>query len=292
MNEFQKVNTYVELARPANALGVLLGFAAGYIWPGGHWRTSDFLCAILILALLHSAATIQNDIEDIGIDRSNRRANGLLSGIIGKAGAVKTVYWLFIISLLVTLLFGRHNLNIAFVLIFGGLSLLYNRPPFRFSRRPILSIIIMGLCYGALPLVYGLALSGAEFNLKSILLTAAWFIARVSTSIMKDYKDAAGDKKHGKQTFYIRYGSARTAALSIGLSAAAYLIVIALTVFSLDNNWRFGFGILLLALAARNVLLRAKLSGATESQSAGIFIKSFAFHNQFDAAVVLCLIAL
>ena len=151
----------------------------------------------------------------------------------------------------------------------------------------------MGLCYGALPFIYGYLLANGNFKSAGFLLMALfWFLTRVSTAIMKDYKDATGDRLFNKKTFYLRYGGDMTAWVSIITSTIAYIGVVAVLLL-LEPKTIVLFITLALAslLASRNIMLRLSLTKTrSEKRLNSIFHKSVFRHNQFEAAVLLCLV--
>jgi 4-hydroxybenzoate polyprenyltransferase len=286
------IQEYVNFTRPANALAVLLGYSAGYFLTPVRLHPAYFI-SLVILLLLHSAATVQNDIEDIEIDKANRRSSILINNTANKKQAEYLAWALLFAALGLALLSPQRKINLLFIALFFTFSWLYSRPPFSFSRRPVLSILTMGLCYGALPLIYGYAVSAGRSNY-AVWFAVTWFGLRVSTSILKDFKDAPGDKLHGKRTFYLVFGRKATALVSIFMSSCFYLLAIILVIT------KFGIRppVIILAIvvsiaALRNVMTRLRMLGTqSEKTLAAIFGRSFYQQNQFDALILLCLIVL
>jgi len=184
--------------------------------------------------------------------------------------------------------------NLVFIAIFLGLSWLYNKPPMYLSRRPLASVITLGLCYGALPLLYGYVLSGRGLTSFIVVLGFLWFIQRIATSILKDFKDVHGDKRFGKKTFYLVYGQQKTALVSVAFSLLAYSGVIALVFIKFGTSTlSLALGFLAAVVALRNFLLRLNLlKTQDEKKLASIFSRSFHYQNQFDLVVLLWLMTL
>lgn len=292
MPPISDVQAYVRLTRPQNATGGLLTYSIGYFLAARVLSLSYFT-GLIILLVLHSLATIQNDIEDIEIDRANKRKSALQDQSLSLPNAKLFVQALAAVALVVVLLSPQRRL---YLVVFAGLLLLaglYNLNPIRASKMPITSIVLMGLCYGALPLVFGYLVAGG--SLKSVFfltLAMLWFLVRFATSIMKDYKDAAGDKLFNKNTFYLRYGGRATAWTSVTMSIIAYVGII--VVLATHNSGSTAFYVALVLaglLALRGIVLRYKLTKTgSETKLNEIFYKSVLGQNQFEAAVLLCLI--
>lgn len=292
MRSISDVQAYVQLTRPQNATSGLLTYSIGYFLVASGLGL-DYFTSLIILLVLHSLATVQNDIEDFEIDRANKRRGALQEQSLSLPSAKLFVQALAFTALIVALLSPNRRL---YIIVFMGLLVLawlYNLNPIRVSKRPILSIVFMGLCYGTLPLVFGYLVAGGSLK-STYFLTLAflWFLVRFSTSIMKDYKDAKGDKIFNKNTFYLRYGRVTTGWTSIATSIISYVgIVVMLAIFS--NKGMASTIALILAslLAFRGISLRLKLpKTSNEKQLNTIFHKCFFGHNQFEAAVLICLI--
>ncbi len=287
-----KVKGYADLARPQNAAAGVLGFSIGYFFNNHPAAISSFLAGTGIILLLHSAVTIQNDIQDIEIDKTNNRKTIFINGTVNKFSLENIVLLLISLTLLIGLASPNHRLSFLFIGLLILFSWMYNMPPFYFSRRPLLSILAMGVCYGALPVVYGYTTGGGRSVVVILGLGLIWLTVRISSSIMKDYKDAAGDRKHGKHTFYLEYGSKITAWISVLFSAAAYLAAITTLIFKFGWGWPTVLVAIITMIAARNVYTRIGLLKIHDTgRMAGIFSRSFYYQNQFDLAVLLCLIA-
>lgn len=292
MRSISDVQAYVQLTRPQNATGGLLTYSIGYFLVASTLGL-DYFTGLIILLVLHSLATVQNDIEDFEIDRANKRKGALQEQSLSLPSAKLFVQVLAFTALVVALLSPNRKL---YIIVFTGLLLLawlYNLNPIRVSKRPILSIVFMGLCYGALPLVFGYLVAGGNLaNPYFLILALLWFIVRFSTSIMKDYKDAKGDKMFNKNTFYLRYGRMVTGWTSITMSIIAYTgIILVLAVHSSKGIASHTALALAVLLALRGIILRLKLvKTSSEKQLNIIFHKCVFGHNQFEVAVLLCLI--
>jgi 4-hydroxybenzoate polyprenyltransferase len=253
----------------------------------------DFFIGLAILLLLHSFATVQNDIADFEIDKANKRKSVLQDSKLSLYNARLIVQALAFVALVFALLSPHKKLHLLVILGLFAVSWLYNLNPVRISKKPIASIVLMGLCYGAFPFAYGYLLAGGNLMQGYFLVLALfWLLARIATAVMKDYKDAIGDALFNKKTFYLRYGREATGWTSIIASAVAYIGLMVVLVERNGNNALFFLALAAaVLLALRSVLLRLKLvKTKSEKQLNVIFQRSVLSHNQFEGAVLVCLI--
>lgn len=292
MVPIKRILGYVRLTRPQNALAAALTYSVGYFFNSTSSLSISFITGLIIILLLHSMATVDNDIQDLEIDLANKRRSALQNKSISVQNAKLFVQTLGLTALLIALLFPPRLINTIVVFVFLFFTWLYNMPPYLASRRPISSILILGLCYGQLPIVYGFVLASGGFDKFFIVFAILWFFVRVSISIMKDYKDSEGDKLFNKQTFYLHFGGKVTAIVSLAFSSIAYLGIVTLLFISKGTSTSFGITLILSGLLAlRNIKQRIEvLRVKDEKKLTNIFSKSFIYHNQFEAAVLLCLI--
>ncbi|HET6925084.1 MAG TPA: UbiA family prenyltransferase, partial [Candidatus Saccharimonadales bacterium] len=239
-----------------------------------------------VVVLVHSIVTVWNDLVDEAGDHYNDihrvaalRKQGLLTMV--RAGLY------ILVAAVVVLLRFLPLTEVLLTLVLFGLGWLYNREPVRASRRPVLSMVILALSYGALPFLMGAGL-GQPTRLVWLMLLA-WMLSRASLSLLKDYKDAPGDAQAGKRTFLLRYGGTLTARLSFGLAAAGLLSLTILTVYVTDTRQLSVAGSLCIVVVGLMVL-RARLFAAHDYASLNrIFHEAVQFQLVFDALVILWL---
>lgn len=286
----ESITGFVKLTRPQNVTGSLVTFVIGFLWMNGHVST-DFYIGLVILALMHAFATVQNDIEDIEIDRSNKRTSILISNEISTMQAWNFTLLLLGAGFLLAVFSENPRLNIFMIVVSLALSWLYNSAPVRASRRPVLSLLVLAVCYGTLPLVYGSLSSGQAIITQTILLAFIWFVFRFTTAILKDYKDVVGDLKHNKSTFYLKYGSNATTYFSVIPTLFAYIGVIAMLYRTMSSSGRLYMLALVVVMALISLKSRlALLSEKNDSQRNKVAHNAVFRHNQFELAILLCLI--
>jgi 4-hydroxybenzoate polyprenyltransferase len=283
--------SYVQLTRPKNVSGSALTYFIGYFLVRSYLRF-DFFIGLAILLILHSLATVQNDIEDFEIDKANRRKSVLQNSSLSLSDAKLLVQALAFLALGFALLSTHRRLHVIAITGLLLIAWMYNLNPIRASKKPVMSILLMGICYGALPFIYGYFVAGGKVTAYFLGLAFFFLLVRLSTSIMKDYKDIAGDKAFNKETFYLHYGGKVTAWTSIVTSAIAYLGIVGMLIKLKDNNSILLITLALASLLAlRSIFLRLKLTKTrSEKKLNNIFHKTIYAHIQFEAAVLLCLI--
>jgi geranylgeranylglycerol-phosphate geranylgeranyltransferase len=279
--EIETTKHFVEILRPYNATTAVMAFLIGYFFFGTNEIGFNFYLGISAIILIHSFATLKNDIEDIEIDKINSPEKALVSGNLpmGKAGVLAQA--LFLLSLVVAGL-GFPTIT-GYVLLMLFVSWLYNSSQFRFSRRPIASIMIMATMYSAIPMSLGRILNG-NIDKNFILFLIIWFLLRVSISITKDFKDAKGDKLFGKETFYLRFGRSKTIWISIILS------IISLGYILYEVRSTLWIATFLSILSVRTAFLRISMLKISESEMAIMFRKIFFEQNYFDIILLIWLI--
>jgi 4-hydroxybenzoate polyprenyltransferase len=281
----------VDLLRPFNALGVMLSCAIGYFVVPGSRMTGAFLLGLVVLALLHSAATLENDIQDMAIDGLNGRRGTLLEGRLSVDFARLLAYGLAAEAVILAARLG--HVSLWFCGAFLVLTWTYNDPPFFLSRSPVASLVVLGLVYAALPLGYGYVLAGGRPGLSIGLLAGSWWLQRSSLSVLKDFKDAEGDRRSGKRTYFLTYGRQQAVFLSLAGGVIGYVGVLVALVWL---GWAtpaisFACGLLVLLLGARDLALRLKLWREHDLRRlTRIFDKALVAHNQFAAVLIVCLV--
>ena len=284
----RKTVAVVDLFRPENVVTPALSIVIGALLSTAHdW--SGLGERLIILALLHSAATLYNDIQDMDVDKLNHRQGALHDQTVSLYQSKKVVLGLVVAAFVLAVIRPHALLQLSLVVMTIALSLLYDLPRFRFSRRPILSIIILGLCYGALPLFSGFIVSGGVLSDTFYALMALWFLQRGSISMLKDYKDAAGDKIIGKETFYLHFGAKVTALVSVTSATIGYSgVIIWLQLGHKLSNTAI---ILICLIAVIGIIKRTKLLGNTnEKELNRIFHRCLSWQNSFELGLIVCLV--
>lgn len=213
------LNSLIRLSRPFDVMYPILSLFIG-IALAGQLNNHQVYLLILVVALLNSCAMIWNDIEDKQIDNDNGR-NEIISSSIKLIQRLKAYTLLMILLALII----SYSINIyAFLLSMITVLVIwiYNSMPIRASRRPIMSIIILSCAGAFLPYILGLTIDPQKFSWHMLIAGLFWWFARMSLSVLKDYKDAWGDAKNHKKTFLLKYGARWVAKISTACLIIGY----------------------------------------------------------------------
>jgi 4-hydroxybenzoate polyprenyltransferase len=180
---------------------------------------------------------------------------------------------------------------LIFILIYTTVGWLYNARPFQLSHRPILSIVFLGIYYALLPCLFGLLLSGNSLTPLFIIFLICYSLCRCSISLLKDYKDVTGDKKHHKHTFLLTYGQRRVALISTVIGLTAYPTIYALILFKSPHTTIAFIALGGLAIIGfMNCINRLQLTKTQDNKKLNrIFQKAFTGENYFSGFLLLCL---
>jgi 4-hydroxybenzoate polyprenyltransferase len=282
----------LRLTRPQNAISPMLVCVIGSML-GLHAVDHRLLiyCVITIFLML-AFATVQNDIEDFEIDRTNHRKSALTADKLSIQSARLFELLLLLLALILAGTSPNPKYFLSFVVIFFFLATAYNKRPFYFSRKPVMSIIALGLSYGTVPVLFGLYLGtsrGAGFGL---LLGLSWFLIKASSIILKDYKDVDGDRKHAKLTFVIRNGKKTTQIVSVTMAIIGYGLFLYISSFLLPHSWFNIFALVLLVLVVvTNIIYRTKYYSSLSNDVTGkIFSKIITLSVIFELGVIAWLL--
>jgi 4-hydroxybenzoate polyprenyltransferase len=215
-----QVYRYALLSRPYNSLAPILLLCIGALFSQAPFVELTF--AIVVAILIHSATSILNDVEDAPVDKTNLVDSPLQKGSVSLQTAVLVSYGLFLVAIYISIITLPLITSCIFlILIFLGWT--YNSKPFQFSRKPIGSIVVLGISYGLIPVIVGLSIGGRVSLGAAIFLTIFLALIRASLSILKDYKDAVGDSKHNKKTFLLAYGRTAVQRITIVFAFIGYI---------------------------------------------------------------------
>ena len=180
------------------------------------------LIAVLVIETTwYINGTCINDIADEEIDKINLK-NAPSRPLINNKATKKELYNIAIITGVVSLAVAAFLNHTAVVLTSFGLVLnyVYSMPPFKLSYRGAVAIIILPVGYVLLPFLLAATSVHGTFTATTFLLLAGSYIAFMGRILLKDFRDVKGDRKFGKRTFLVRYGTKAT------IIASSYLWVV------------------------------------------------------------------
>ncbi len=126
-------------------------------------------------------------------------------------------------------------------LFLGGLGIFfgffYSAGPFRWSYRGVGEILI-GFCYGWLPIGTGFYLFTGFFSDQILLLSVPVGLSIFNVILINEFPDEEADRTIGKRNLVVRFGKERMGDLYIGLSLlVAFSFIKVLMIFGHTPLW-------------------------------------------------------
>jgi 4-hydroxybenzoate polyprenyltransferase len=221
-----KIFDYFFVLRPMLHLPVWTILILGYYSHGySHGNKWHLLLSLLVGTGLAGTAYLVNQIFDIESDRINDKLHFLPKGYIKIRTAWIMTFVLSLVSLAAAFYISQAA-GIVAVLIFG-LGLVYSSPPLAIKNRAWQAALTNGIGYGGLVFILGYCAAGGLF-LPAIFKSLPYFFAVAGVYIGTTLPDIEGDKKTGKLTIGVIFGSRKTAILILacyGLSIISGFIL-------------------------------------------------------------------
>ena len=131
-------------------------------------------------------------------------------------------------------------------LLLGGIGIFsgffYSNKPFRWSYRGLGEVLI-GFCYGWLPVATGFYLFAGFFSPRIFLLSIPISLSVFNVILMNEFPDEEADRAVGKRTLVVRFGRERTGDLYMGFSIlTAFSFIKAILVAGPTPLWLFFLG--------------------------------------------------
>jgi len=131
----------------------------------------------------------------------------------------------------------------SWTLLLGGIGIVsgffYSGKPFRWSYRGVGEILI-GFCYGWLPIATGFYLFTGFFSHQILLLSIPVSLSIFNVILINEFPDEEADRAIGKKNLVVRFGKERIGDLYIGLSILIGLSFIkVLKIFGQTPIWLF-----------------------------------------------------
>ncbi|MDH5754831.1 MAG: UbiA prenyltransferase family protein [Candidatus Bathyarchaeota archaeon] len=218
---FFALEGYLRAARVESWLGWFFSFFFGCIFLG-----LPSLERTAIASVAFSFATASIFVLNQYFDREEDQKNLIKSNLPIASGKMMPqtaliFSFLLITSCLALTVFTDVNLAPLF-LIYLALWTAYSAPPFRLKAVPTVDFIISGIGAGLLPFLIGVSVSRPPIiNILIILLSAIpLMLAHCSGHVLQALGDYEADRKAGVQTFVVKHGRKKGAALMGLLSLA------------------------------------------------------------------------
>jgi 1,4-dihydroxy-2-naphthoate octaprenyltransferase len=207
-------------------LGFILAWRWGYKGPVGLYLLSA--TAVILIMWMTYYLGEWNDLEGDRINHNFNRFSGgsrvlveeviparvsFLLGYGCLAGAILLVFYIYLQyqSDLRTLLLGGVGIFFGFF---------YSNKPIRWSYRGLGEILI-GFCYGWLPIAAGFFLFTGFFSPQIFLLSIPVGLSIFNVILINEFPDEDADRAIGKKNLVVRFGKERMGDLYIGLSILA-----------------------------------------------------------------------
>jgi 1,4-dihydroxy-2-naphthoate octaprenyltransferase len=130
-----------------------------------------------------------------------------------------------------------------YTLLLGGIGIVsgffYSGKPFRWSYRGVGEILI-GFCYGWLPIATGFYLLTGFFSHQILLFSIPVGLSIFNVVLINEFPDEEADRTIGKRNLVVRFGKERMGDLYMGLSILIGLSFIkVLMIFGQTPIWLF-----------------------------------------------------
>lgn len=234
-------------------LGFVLSWRWGYRGPFGLYLLAT-VAVVLIMWMTYYLGE-WNDLEgDLLNQEFNRFSGGsriLAEGVLPARVSVFLGYGCLAGGILTGLYIYLRYQTGPWTLILGGIGIFsgffYSGRPFRWAYRGIGEILI-GFCYGWLPITTGFYLFAGFFNHQAFLLSIPVGLSIFNVILINEFPDEEADRTIGKRNLVVRFGKERMTDLYMGISILAGLFFIKILMM-------FGKSSLLFAISAIPILL-------------------------------------
>ncbi len=234
-------------------LGFVLSWRWGYRGPFGLYLLAT-VAVVLIMWMTYYLGE-WNDLEgDLLNQEFNRFSGGsriLAEGVLPARVSVFLGYGCLAGGILTGLYIYLRYQTGPWTLILGGIGIFsgffYSGRAFRWAYRGIGEILI-GFCYGWLPIATGFYLFAGFFNHQAFLLSIPVGLSIFNVILINEFPDEEADRTIGKRNLVVRFGKERMTDLYMGISILAGLFFIKILMM-------FGKSSLLFAISAIPILL-------------------------------------
>lgn len=220
-----KLLAQIRMMRPVTRLWLdtLLPVAVLTVAAGGRPCVRTAVLVVLAVNLIHAAAHILNDLQDIEVDRRSteaiRRNRPITRGVVSARLAVREAVLLTVAGLvpvfLISPLFG------AVAALVAGVVVMHELPPVRIQSRPVVAQAYTALGFAVFLPVVAATVPQTHWSLCAPFLLYLTVYMGWCETLVKDVRDVDNDAAGGKVTTAVRHGAARaTAAAAVGYAAA------------------------------------------------------------------------
>ena len=226
-------------------LGFVLAWRWGYKGPLGLYLFSS-IAVILIMWMTYYLGE-WNDLEGDQLNQGFNRFSGgsriLVKGLLPVWVPLLLGYGCLVGAMILGLYIYVQYRTGSWTLLLGGIGIVsgffYSGKPFRWSYRGVGEILI-GFCYGWLPIATGFYLFTGFFSHQILLLSIPVSLSIFNVILINEFPDEEADRAIGKKNLVVRFGKERIGDLYIGLSILIGLSFIkVLKIFGQTPIWLF-----------------------------------------------------
>ena len=241
-------------------LGFILSWRWGYRGPFGLYLLAT-VAVVLIMWMTYYLGE-WNDLEgDLLNQEFNRFSGGsriLVEGVLPARVSVFLGYGCLAGGILTGLYIYLRYQTGSWTLILGGIGIFfgffYSGRPFRWAYRGIGEILI-GFCYGWLPIATGFYLFAGFFNHQAFLLSIPVGLSIFNVILINEFPDEEADRNIGKRNLVVRFGKERMTDLYMGISILAGLFFIKILMMFGKSSWLFAISAIPILLILWNLLM-------------------------------------
>ena len=238
----------------------MLAWQRGYSGPPGLYLLSS-VAVILIMWMAYYLGE-RNDLEGDRLNQGFNRFSGgsriLVKGMLPLWIPLALGYGCLVAATLSGMMIYLHYQTGPWTLFLGGLGIFfgyfYSEKPFQWSYRGMGEILI-GFCYGWLPIATGFYLFSGFFGPQVLLLSIPVSLSVFNVILINEFPDEEADRDIGKRNLVVRFGKERMGELYLSLSVLVGLSFIkVLTKFGRTPLWIFILAGIPLALILWNLI--------------------------------------
>jgi len=222
-------------------LPLILGFVSalkeGYRGPAELYLFSSFTVTLIMLMTYTLAEW--NDLEG---DRLNQRISPysggsrvLVEGVLPARVSLFLGYGCLIMAVVTGLYIYLHFQTGSWTLALGGVGIFFG---YTYSARPLwwasrgVGEVLIGFCYGWLPIATGFYLFTGFFNHKVFLLSIPVGLSIFNVILINEFNDEEADRTVGKRTLLVRFGKEKMSDLYLAVSILVGLTFIKMMLIS------------------------------------------------------------
>jgi 1,4-dihydroxy-2-naphthoate octaprenyltransferase len=204
-------------------LGFVLAWRWGYKGPLGLYLLS--LIAVILIMWMTYYLGEWNDLEGDRLNQSVSRFSGgsrvLVKGLVPIWVSILLGYGCLVIAILIGFYIYLQYRTGPWTLLLGGIGIFsgffYSNKPFRWAYRGVGEILI-GFCYGWLPIATGFYLFTGFFDHQVFLLSIPVGLSIFNVMLINEFHDEEADRAIGKRNLVVRFGKERMGDLYVGIS--------------------------------------------------------------------------